>query len=121
MALETRAGSGGGLVRPYYVALIAGMAVVTYATRVGFIGVARQFELHPLLTRALEYVPVSILAALVFPAVLAPAGKLESPVTNAYVWAALVTAAVLLLSRRQWLAIVVGVASLVVMRNVLHI
>lgn len=105
-------------MRPYFVLLILAMAVATYATRVGLIGVAKQFEFHPLLRRALEYMPVSILAALVFPAVLAPSGRMESPVGNIYVWAAVFTAAVLLVTRRQWLAIVLGVASLVVMRQV---
>lgn len=108
-------------MRPYYVLLIAGMAAVTYATRAGFIGVARQFELHPLLRRSLEYVPVSILAALVFPAVLAPTGTMVSPVGNVYVWGALITAGVLFAARRQWLAIVVGVASLVLMRHFLGV
>jgi branched-subunit amino acid transport protein len=106
-------------MRPYYVVLILGMAAVTYATRVGFIGVARQFEMHPLLRRSLEYVPVAILAALVFPAVLAPSGKLESPVGNIYIWAALITATTLFTTKRQWVAIVVGVLSLVVMRHLL--
>lgn len=101
--------------------LILGMAAVTYATRVGFIGVARQFEMHPLLRRSLEYVPAAILAALVFPAVLAPGGRMESPVTNIYVWASVVTVAVLLVTKRQWLAIVLGVASLVLMRALLPI
>ncbi|MFA5843500.1 MAG: AzlD domain-containing protein [Coriobacteriia bacterium] len=105
-------------MRPYYVVLILCMAAVTYATRVGFIGVARQFELHPLLRRSLEYVPVSILAALVFPAVLAPSGRMEQPLTNTYVWAAVITVVVLLTTKRQWLAIVLGVASLVVLRRV---
>ncbi len=103
-------------MRPYYVAMILGMAVVTYATRVGFIGVARQFELHPMLRRALEYVPVSILAALVFPAVIAPTGSFESPLTNAYVWAALATSAVWFLTKRSWLAIVVGVGGMILVR-----
>ncbi|PKQ19835.1 MAG: hypothetical protein CVT66_08230 [Actinobacteria bacterium HGW-Actinobacteria-6] len=106
-------------MRPYYVALILGMAAVTYATRVGFIGVARQFEMHPLLRRSLEYVPVAILAALVFPAVLAPSGTMESPVANIYIWAALITAATLFTTKRQWVAIVVGVLSLVLMRHFL--
>ena len=82
-------------MRWYYVLLILLMAAVTYATRVGFLGVARQAELHPLLRRALEYVPVSILAALVFPAVLAPSGHVEQPLGNPYVWAAVATAALL--------------------------
>lgn len=104
------------MVRPYYLLLIVLMAAVTYASRVGLIGVAKQFEIHPLLRRALEYVPVSILAALVFPAVLAPSGELQNPVTNIYVWASVVTATVLFTTRRAWLAIVVGVASLVLLR-----
>ncbi len=104
-------------MRPYYVIVIMLMGAVTYATRVGFIGVARQFELHPLLRRALEYVPVSILAALIFPAVLAPSGHLESPLGNIYVWAALATSGALVLTRRPWLAIVLGVAALVALRR----
>lgn len=102
-----------------FVLIILGMGVATYATRRGFIGAARQFQLHPLLRRALEYVPVSILAALVFPAVLAPSGHLESPLTNVYLWAAAATVALVLATRRQWLAIVLGVACLVVFRRLL--
>ncbi len=104
-------------MRTSVVIVILGMAAVTYATRVGFIGVARQFELHPLLRRSLEYVPVSILAALIFPAVLAPSGQMESPLGNIYLWSAVITSAVLVLTKRPWLAIVVGVASLVVLRG----
>lgn len=104
------------MLRPYFVAMIVLMAVATYTTRVGLIGVAKQVEIHPLLRRALDYVPVSILAALVFPAVLAPSGQMESPVTNVYVWGSVITVAVLLLTKRQWLAIVLGVASLMLMR-----
>jgi branched-subunit amino acid transport protein len=106
------------MLRPYYLLLILLMAIVTYATRVGLIGVAKQFEIHPLLRRSLEYVPVSILAALVFPVVFAPSGKMEPPLTNVYVWAAVVTVVTLLTTKRQWLAIVLGVASLVLMRRV---
>lgn len=105
-------------MRPYYVILILGMAAVTYATRVGFIGLARQFELHPLLRRSLEYVPASILAALVFPAVLSPGGTMVQPLTNIYVWASVITVVVLLTTKRQWLAIVIGVVSLVVLRRI---
>lgn len=104
-------------MRPHYALLILLMGAVTYATRVALLGVARQTELHPLLRRALEYVPVSILAALVFPAVLAPRGILESPAANPYIWAAIGTAVLLWLTKRQWLAIVLGIASLVLMRR----
>jgi branched chain amino acid efflux pump len=102
------------VIRPWYLVLIVGMAAVTYATRIGFFGIARQISLHPLLRRALDYVPVSILAALVFPAIVAPSGHMERPLTNAYLWSAAITVAVLLLTRRGWLAIVLGVGSMVV-------
>ena len=104
------------MIRPWYLVLILGMAAVTYATRIGLFGIARQFELHPTLKRALEYVPVSILSALVFPSILAPTGVLRSPLTNTHLWAALITSAVLLLTRKGWIAIVVGVVSMVALR-----
>jgi branched-subunit amino acid transport protein len=103
-------------VRPSILLLILAMAAVTYASRVGLIGVAKQVTIHPLLRHALEYVPVSILAALVFPAVLAPSGTVAPPLTNVYVWAAAITVAVQVVGRRQWLAIVAGVAGLVLLR-----
>lgn len=100
-----------------HVILILGMAAITYATRVGFIGVARQTQLHPMLLRALKYVPASILAALVFPAVLAPTGEFEDPLGNIYILGSIITLSVLFTTKRQWLAIVLGVASLVLMRQ----
>jgi branched-subunit amino acid transport protein len=104
-------------VNRYIVIVIVAMGVVTYATRVGFFGFAQRFRLNPLLRRLLEYVPLSILAALIFPAVLAPSGRLASPVTNMYVWAAVITSAVLLISRRPWAAIILGVAVMVLFRR----
>lgn len=105
------------MLRAWNLELIIGMAVVTYLARVGMVGFAKQFELHPLLKRALEYVPVAILAALVFPSILAPTGAVQSPATNIYLWAALVSAALQLLLKKQWLSIVAGVAVLVVLRQ----
>ena len=104
------------MIRPWVLALIVGMAAVTYASRIGFFGISRQFELHPLLRRALEYVPVSILAALVFPTIVAPSGHVQPPLSNTYLWAAVITAAVLLVTKRGWIAIVVGVASMLAFR-----
>jgi len=101
----------------YHVGIIVAMGAVTYATRIGFFGFAGKFRLHPLLRRLLDYVPLSILAALIFPAVLAPSGRLASPAHNLYLWAAIVTSAVLVASRRPWVAIIVGVATMVVLRQ----
>jgi branched-subunit amino acid transport protein len=106
-------------VRPYFLLMFVLMGLVTYSSRIGLLGVARQMELHPLLRRALAYVPVAILAALVFPAVLAPEKQLAAPATNPYLWAAFATAGALFVTRRQWLAIVLGIVSLVAFRALL--
>lgn len=109
------------MIRLHFLYIILGMTAVTYASRVGFIGIAKQFELHPLLKRSLEYVPVTILAALVFPAVLAPSGKLANPIDNPYVWAAAITVAVHLAFRRPVVSILVGAGSMVLFRQVLGV
>lgn len=109
------------MIRPWYLALILGMAAVTYGTRIGFFGIARQVQLHPLVRRALEYVPVSILSALVFPSILVPTGHLQSPLSNAYLWSASLTAGVLVATRKGWLAIVVGVAGMLGFRLLLGV
>lgn len=106
-------------VRPYFLLMFVLMGFVTYSSRIGLLGVARQMELHPLLRRALAYVPVSILAALVFPAVFAPEKQLAAPATNPYLWAAVSTGVVLFVAKRQWLAIVLGIVSLVAFRALL--
>ena len=98
---------------------ILGMTAATYSSRVGFIGLARQFELHPLVKRSLEYVPVAILSALVFPAIFAPSGAVENPLANTAVWAAALTAIVHVVFRRPVVSILVGVGAMVIFRQVL--
>ena len=56
--------------------IFAGMALVTYLTRVTMI-VALGRGMPPLLKRWLRYVPAAVLAALVVPATLAPQGRIE--------------------------------------------
>lgn len=58
-------------------ALLAGLALGTYALRASFIlFVDRLGTLPPRLEAVLPYVPPAVLAALIAPAVLAPAGTL---------------------------------------------
>lgn len=106
-------------MRVHVILTILGMAVATYSSRVGFIGLARQFELHPLIKRSLEYVPVAILAALVFPAILAPSGAVDSPLSNTVLWAAVLTSVVHVVFKRPVVSILVGVGAMVVFRQVM--
>jgi branched-subunit amino acid transport protein len=57
--------------------IFAGMALVTYLTRVSMIAILGHSAPPPLLLRWLRYVPPAVLAALVVPATLAPQGRVE--------------------------------------------
>ncbi|WP_035057782.1 AzlD domain-containing protein [Andreprevotia chitinilytica] len=70
--------------------MLAGMAVVTYSVRIGFwLGASHGFP--PRLRRALEYVPVAVLSAIIFPTVLLPGGVLSVSIHNAQLAGALAT------------------------------
>ena len=61
--------------RPELWLTIAGMAVVTFALRAGFLLAADRLTLPPLVRRALAYVPSAVLAAIVAPALVQGAGQ----------------------------------------------
>jgi len=56
------------------VALIAGMAAVTFPIRYAFYALGERITFPPLVKRALGYVPVAVLTAIVVPMVLLPDG-----------------------------------------------
>lgn len=94
---------------------IVGSAVATYLTRSLPFAVTFGGRLPPAATRYLEALPVAIIAALVGPAVLAPAGALTRGAEP--LAAALVIAAVAW--RRSLLAgVIVGVVAVAVLRTI---
>jgi branched-subunit amino acid transport protein len=96
--------------------LIAGMAVVTFATRVPLYLLSRwRVELSRPVRLLLEQIPVAAFAAIVFPAVLAPGGALDLDVSNVYVYAALVSAAVAALTRSLLATIAVGIGAAILL------
>ena len=92
---------------------IAGSAVATYLVRSLPFAITLSGRLPPAATRYLEALPVAIIAALVGPAVVAPAGALTHGAEP--IAAALVAAAVAW--RRSLLAgVIVGVAAVALLR-----
>ena len=55
--------------------LIAGMTAVTFLVRYGFYALGDRLSFPPLVHRALRYVPVAVLTAIVVPMVLLPDGS----------------------------------------------
>lgn len=100
--------------------LIAGMAVVTYLTRLPLAFLTRRrAKLPKALDRVLEQIPVAAFAAIVFPTVLQPGGHTDLKASNLYIWAAAVTVvAALIVPRSLIVPLTTGVGTAVVLHLV---
>jgi len=90
-----------------YALMIAGMAAVTIAIRAAIFVLGDRVMFPPLVRQALDFVPVTVLTAIVVPLVAAPRGQgLELTWRNPQLMAAIVAVAVCALTRHQLLTIV---------------
>ena len=92
---------------------IAGSAVVTYLVRATPFAITIRGRLPPAAARYLEALPVAIIAALVGPAVVAPAGTLTH---GAEPLAAALLVAAVVWRRSLLLGVLVGVISVALLR-----
>jgi branched chain amino acid efflux pump len=99
-------------------ALIGGMAAVTYLTRLPlFLLAAWRVRIPPLVGSVLEQIPVAAYAVIVFPGVLRPGGHLDLSFSNLYIYAAF-GAALTAAARRSLLAtIVIGVGGALLLKQ----
>lgn len=97
-------------------ALLAGMTLVTYATRYTMIGLLRRGALPEWARRWLEFVPVAAFTAIIVPSVLAPQGKLDLTLQNHYAWAALLGALVAWRTRNTLATVVAALAVFYLLR-----
>ena len=94
-----------------YALMIAGMAVVTIAIRATIFVLGDRIVFPPLLRQALDFVPVTVLSAIVVPMVVAPhGGGLEISWRNPQLVAAIVAVVLCALTRHQLLTIVASIA-----------
>jgi branched-subunit amino acid transport protein len=93
------------------------MSLVTYLTRAPFLVFSKKLKMPDLIARSLKYIPAAILATLIFPGIFAPNGELAITVTSSYIWAAIVTAGIVLISKNSVAGIVSGMISLVLLRQ----
>lgn len=66
------------------ISVIAGMMAVTFGVRYLLFGLGGRAELPPLVKRALRYVPVAVLTAIIVPMLLLPDGHWQLNWHNAY-------------------------------------
>ncbi|WP_097459044.1 AzlD domain-containing protein [Mangrovitalea sediminis] len=91
--------------------LIAGMALLTFIPRYLPLRFAGRLQIPRELERALNYVPIAVLTAIVVQATLIQHGGIDASLHNHRLIAALCAFATALIWRRLFLTVVVGLAT----------
>lgn len=90
--------------------LVVGLG--TFALRLSFVELYGNLRVPPLVSRALAYVPASVLAALVLPAVVYPEGHGDFVLANPQIPAAILAGLVAWKTRNTILTLAVGMGVL---------
>lgn len=98
---------------------ILGMLIVTYLPRVLPMWVLSSKSLPPVVEAWLRYVPVAVLAAMLFPALLVQKHQVTLGLDNLFLWAAFPTVIVTWKTRSFFGAVVVGMALVAIARYLL--
>lgn len=98
---------------------LAGLTLVTIATRAGFQLLPASWQLPPRMQRALRYAPACALAAIVAPDLLMLHGELHIAPDNARLWAGSIAIALFAVTRSMMLTIVGGMLAFTALRFVL--
>jgi branched-subunit amino acid transport protein len=88
--------------------MILGMALVTFGVRYPVLAILGKLNLPEAVMRALRYVPVAVLTAIVVPTMISPNGTPELSFTNAYLVAGVVSAIIAWSTRKLLPTIVLG-------------
>jgi branched-subunit amino acid transport protein len=95
---------------------LLGMGVVTYLTRVLFIVGMKGDRLPPFIIRWLSYVPVAVLAAIIFPMLAAPEKRLDLTYTNPYLLAGIAASAIALATKNLIITVVGGMGVILLLK-----
>lgn len=103
-------------MRTDIIAIIVGMAAVTFLTRFGAQLAVRSTGIPAWLDRWLKHVPTGILTALIVPALVLPRGTLDLTWHNPYLLAGIVAAFVAWRFSNMPLTMGVGMATILLLR-----
>ncbi|HDZ56223.1 MAG TPA: AzlD domain-containing protein [Pseudomonas xinjiangensis] len=93
----------------FEITMVTGMALITFGIRYALFAAGNRVRFNPLVTQALNYVPVAVLTAIVAPAMFMPNAEkgLDIALDNAYLIGGL--AAIVIAARwRKLLATIAG-------------
>ena len=88
--------------------IMIALAIGTFLSRISFIHLLSNREVHPLISRALRFVPAAMLTALVVPQILTRNNTLQISFANPQLIAGIVAAGVAWRTRSVFFTIVTG-------------
>ncbi len=91
--------------------MLLGMFIVTFGVRYILFAFADNIEFPDTLKRALNYVPIAVLTAIIFPAVFMPKGEYYFAIENPYIFGAIVAVVVSAWKKHMLLTVVSGLAA----------
>ena len=97
-------------------ALLAGMVLVTYASRYPMIALLGRWDLPARARRWLQFVPVAAFTAIIVPTVLAPQDSIDLSLGNHALWAALLAIIVARLTKHTLATIATALAAYYILR-----
>ncbi len=96
--------------------LVAGMTLVTFLPRYGVLALLGRLEMPKSVFRALRYVPVTVLSAIIFPDLLLKNGSLNLAPNNSFLAAGIISVLVSWRTKNLLLTIVLGMVALWIWR-----
>lgn len=99
--------------------LVAGMALVTFATRYPVLAFFGRLNPPPYVLQALKFVPPAVLSALIVPAMLLPEGQLDLQPSNAFLMAGVLAALIAWRTKNLLLTILLGMVAFGLLRALL--
>lgn len=96
--------------------IVSSMALVTFLVRYPLLVLVGKITLPEVVRRALRYVPLAVLAAIIAPAIVMPAGEIDLSPTSAPLVAGVIAIVVAWRSKHLLITIVIGMASLLIWR-----
>jgi branched-subunit amino acid transport protein len=100
----------------YEIALIAGMAAVTFLVRWPVLALVSRITLPQVILDGLKFIPPAVLAAIIAPAMIMPSGKIDLHPSNAYLMAGIVAGLLAWRTRNLLATIMFGMAFFVIWR-----
>jgi branched-subunit amino acid transport protein len=91
--------------------MILGMTAVTFGIRYFLFGLADRIRMPSVIEDSLQYIPPAVLIAITMPAIFLPRGEWDIAFSNAYLAAAIITAAAGVITRNLLATIAIGLLS----------